>query len=90
MSSESLRACLNTSRRSTGEAIEELIMCLGPGRFVIGLVVFATVSVIQAVRVAKRKENGTRRVLAAAAFTYIAVALTALFTLPYLLLISKE
>ena len=59
MSSESLRACLNTSRRSTGEAIEELIMCLGPGRFVIGLVIFATIGVIQAVRVTKRKENGT-------------------------------
>ena len=37
-----------------------------------------------------REANGTRRVLTAAAFTYIAAALTALFTLLYLLLISRE
>jgi flagellar biosynthesis component FlhA len=55
MSSESLRACLNTSRQSTGEAIEELITCLGPGRFLIGMVVFAIIGVIQAVQVAKRR-----------------------------------
>jgi Zn-dependent membrane protease YugP len=33
---------------------------------------------------------GTRRVLAAAAFTYIAAALTALLTLLYLLFLSQN
>jgi uncharacterized protein len=37
-----------------------------------------------------REAGGTRRVLTAAAFTYIAAALTALLTLLYLLLVSRE
>ena len=36
------------------------------------------------------EDGGTRRVLTAAAFTYIAAALTALLTLLYLLLLSRE
>ena len=34
--------------------------------------------------------GGTRRVLTAAAFTYIAAALTSLLTLLYLLMLSRE
>ncbi|HZB84743.1 MAG TPA: zinc metallopeptidase [Rubrobacteraceae bacterium] len=37
-----------------------------------------------------QEAGGTRRVLTAAAFTYIAAALTALLTLLYLLLVSRE
>jgi uncharacterized protein len=37
-----------------------------------------------------READGTRRVLTAAAFTYIAAALTALLTLLYLLLLSQN
>lgn len=37
-----------------------------------------------------REAGGTRRVLTAAAFTYIAAALTALLTLLYLLLVSRQ
>ena len=38
----------------------------------------------------RNEAGGTKRVLTAAAFTYIAAALTAVFTLLYLLLLSRE